>query len=108
MRVFLLAPAIDEIARDDDELRPWPKSIDIGDAARQRRRGVDLPVGELARRLDVQIGNLRDQQRRAHALSSGSTRMRAGSTRRPTQSPGAARTVLGASTSSGRVAASMT
>src|SRR5215469_4648592 len=55
---------------------------------------------------DEQVRNLRDQYGRGHCRSSGSTRVRLGSARRPTRSPGVAAIVFGASTSSGRVAAS--
>jgi len=64
----LFEPAIDEIAGDCHESRPRPKGVEMRDAALQRRRGVDHFIGAFAGPLDVQVRDLRDQDRRGHGF----------------------------------------
>ena len=71
VRIFLLEPAIDEIAADHHEGRARPKGVEMRDAALERRRGVDHLVGALVGPLDMQVGDLRDQEGRSHGASVG-------------------------------------
>ena len=74
--VFGSERRIDEVAGDHDQIRPRRETVQRRDAAGQRCCGVDAPIGKLARPFDVQIGNLRDQERtRAHGASPGSRRI---------------------------------
>jgi hypothetical protein len=78
--VFLRVSRIDEIARDYDDRRPGPQRVESHDAALQRPRRVHYPVGKVTRAFDVQISDLRDQERRAHAGVPGRSRTARGST----------------------------
>jgi hypothetical protein len=60
MLVFLRRRRVDQIARADHQLRPRPQAIELDDAALECGGGVDPAIGELSRRLDVQVGNLCD------------------------------------------------
>src|SRR5262249_25428676 len=95
------------------EVRPWREAVEFRDAARERLLGVDLAIGERARRLDVQIGDLRDRDRarghrRVHECSPGSRRMTSGSIPRPIRSPALTVIALDASTRIGLAAAPLT
>src|SRR5262249_28070453 len=110
MLVFLGRAAVDEIAGADDQRRPGIEPVELRDTALQRARGVDNTVRLFTDRLDVQVGNLRDQQRFAGhaAVSSMSSRTAEGSTRRPIRSPDFMAAVFTVSTTSGRSMASTT
>src|SRR5262249_42801334 len=108
MRVFLWQPAVDQVAGRHDHGRRRLQRIELRDAACQRRRGVDFPVGEFARTLDMQVGDLSDGDgRRCHRRGS-SSRTAAGSIGSPTRSPTRTFVLLAASMASGRSAASVT
>src|ERR1700676_5116251 len=99
MIVFLLQRRIYQIAGNHDEVGTRRKPVEFLDAARQRGGGIDMPISEQARRLDVQVGNLCDQQRpRAHDAAPGSKRIAPGSTAKPTRSPAAMAIEFGTST----------
>src|SRR5262249_10659221 len=66
VRVFLGRSAIDEVAGYHDDRRPWAQGIKTDDAMLQGPGGVDLPIGELARSLDMQVGDLSDQYGFSH------------------------------------------
>src|ERR1700737_307974 len=102
--VFLPIRRIGEIARDHDEIGCRSESIQRCDTAFQRFRGIDLAVGQRARRLDMQVGYLGDGDGfRCHRYksSSGNRRTASGAIDRPTRSPALACTVLVTSTASG-------
>ena len=76
MVVFLKACVVDKIAGRDDEVGRGRKAIELAYTCSKRRGRVDAAVGENATRLDMQIGNLRNQDRPSgHAPSPGSRRM---------------------------------
>src|SRR6516164_6071841 len=109
MVVGFLRRRIDQIAGNNDEIRTRQKSVEFLDAARQRRRSIDPPIRALPNRLDMQIGNLRDQRPRRrhlhrHPGSGGSKRTALGSIANPTRSPGSSGIEFGTSTMMGLAA----
>jgi len=58
--IFLRVRRIGEIARDHDKIGRRNERIQRRDASFQRLRRINLAISEDARRLDMQIGNLRD------------------------------------------------
>src|SRR6185437_1693606 len=109
MIVFLFCGRIDEVTGYHYEVRAWRKAVESLDAACKRRRSIDFSVGPNARALDVQIGNLRDEDRPPlQGQSPGSRRIAFGSTDRPTRSPVLTSSKFGASTISALPAAPLT
>src|SRR6516164_7629565 len=108
MGVRFLGRCIDQIAGNNDEIRTRQKSIEFFDAARQRRRSIDLPIRAQPNWLDMQIRNLRDQRSRRrlhrHTGSGGNKRTAVGSIANPTRSPGLSSTEFGTSTIMGLAA----
>src|SRR5215469_9646545 len=109
MIVRFLGRRIDQIAGNDDEIRTRQKSVEFFDAARQRRRSVNLLIRAQPNWLDMQIRNLRDQRPRRrhlyrHTGSGGNKRTAAGSIASPTRSPGLSTTEFGTSTIMGLAA----
>src|SRR5271170_5829832 len=98
MIVGALRRHVHEIAGDHQVIRAWLEAVDRVDASCERRGGVDVAIREFARRLDVQVGNLRDQDAPAHEAPHGSNRISAGSTARPTRSPALIAIEFGTST----------
>src|SRR5262249_478961 len=103
MIVRFLGRHIDQIAGNDDEIRTRQKSVEFFDAARQRRRSVNLLIRAQPNWLDIQIRNLRDQRARRrhlhrHTGSGGNIRTAVGSIASPTRSPGLITTEFGTST----------
>src|SRR5277367_2899259 len=99
MIVFGRQRRIDEIAGDHDEIGARLQPVQLLDAAHQRRRGIDLPIGAPTRLLDMKVGNLRNQKRTCgHYISPGRSRMAAGSMASPTRSPALMAMEFGTST----------
>src|SRR5215472_2946835 len=102
MLVSRLRRCVDEVAENHHEIGPRREAVELPDAARQGRRGVDPPIRAHADRFDVEIRNLRDENplRRTlrHGVSPGSRRTAPGSTANPTRSPVLSGSEFGAST----------
>ncbi len=60
MLVLFSGGRIRKIAGDHHEVRRGAEFVQGGHAALQRLRSIDPAIGQHARRLDMQIGNLRD------------------------------------------------
>src|SRR4051794_31619460 len=103
MFIFFCIRGVDEVAGDHHKLRPRVQAIQFDDAAVQRSRGVDFSVGKFAWLLDMQIGNLRDENGRPHGLS-GNSRIAEGSIASPTRSPTFTTGMFGTSAMIGRSA----
>src|SRR5690242_20244479 len=108
MLVLLGHRRIGKVTGYHHELWSRPEGIERGDASRKRGRSVDLAIGQHARTLDMQIGNLGDQEGRAHASPFGKSRIAEGSTESPTRSPAFTINVFGTSTIIVRSAAPLT
>src|SRR5262249_26916980 len=103
MLVSRLRRCVDEVAGNHHEIGPWREAVELLDATRQSRRGVDPPIGAHADRFDVEIRDLRDEDPlrrtlRGHRLSPGSRRTASGSTASPTRSPVLSGSEFGTST----------
>src|SRR6185312_14302594 len=110
MVIFLRIWSVGEIARDHHEIRRRRERIQRRHAMLQRLGSVDAAVGELARRLPLQVGNLGNAKlsHRRRQSSSGNRRTASGRIDRPTRSPVLACTVLDASIVSGLSATPLT
>ncbi len=95
--VFFLGWGVAKIAGDHHQIGPRRKAIEFRNAAGQRRRGIDAAIGKRPRLLDVQVGNLGDEDRAVH-WPSGNRRIAAGSTANPTRSPALTASEFGTST----------
>jgi hypothetical protein len=74
--VFLKARVVDKIAGRDDEVGRRREAVELAYTCSKRRGRIDAAVGENATRLDMQIGNLCDQDRPSgHAPSPRNRRM---------------------------------
>src|ERR1700730_6932293 len=102
MVIFFGRGRIGKIARDHHQVGPWYKFVQGRHTALECRRGIDLSIGQRSRRLDVQVGNLGNEngclRHRVVQFSGGRRRTASGAIKSPTRSPTAARTVFGAST----------
>src|SRR5580704_4012556 len=102
MLIFLRHRRIGQIAGDHHEVGPWPERVQRRHASHQRGCRVDAAVSQRSRRLDVQVGNLRDQdwllRHQRSQFSGGNSLTASGAIESPTRSPALARTVFGAST----------
>src|SRR5215472_7259111 len=103
MLVSRLRRCVDEVAGNHHEIGPRREAVELLDAARQSRRGVDPPIRAHADRFDVEIRDLRDENPlrrtlRGHGVSPGSRRTAPGSTANPTRSPVLSGSEFGAST----------
>src|SRR5262249_32278547 len=109
MVVLVLERRIHQIAGDHHQVGRGGQPVELGDAARERDGGVDLAVGQRSGPGDVQIGDLRDDDRAdAQVGPPGRRRTAAGSTASPTRSPGLTSIEFGASTRIGLGAAPLT
>src|SRR5258708_25612060 len=102
MFVFLSRRRIDQIARDHYEVGLWCECVQRSNAALKGTCRIDASVSEHARRFNVQIGNLRDEngfwRHRAVQFSGGNRRTASGAIKSPIRSPALAVMVFGAST----------
>src|SRR5262249_19688246 len=78
MCVFFRFSAVDQVAGHHYDIGPRPQSVEIRDTVRECGGGVDLPVGELADRFDMQVGNLSNQDAGHEADGLGSVRRGSG------------------------------
>src|SRR6185437_1776328 len=112
MRVFRCIRRVDEITRNHHEIEPRLERIQGRHAVLERFGRIDAAVGQLPRRLDVQVGNLRDAnllgRHRISQSSGGKRRTASGAIARPTRSPTLTCARLGASTVNGLLEAPLT
>src|SRR5438445_7733442 len=85
--IFLRAPEIREVAGEEHRVGPLRKLQDVRHAAREEGGGVDHAIGELAARLDVHVGDLREEEASHGAWAGGTGSLAPSSTARWMFSP---------------------
>src|ERR1700730_6120014 len=107
--VLVFGGRIDQIAGNNHDLRPRTQAIELRNATRERRRGIDFAVGQRARSLDMQVGDLGHEEGGGRdRRSPGSSRTASGSIARPTRSPTLTSVEFATLSTSGRSAAPVT